>query len=596
MKNSSPRRVHYRRGMESPSSDVLSATDAAWASSLVRSVAHLEELLPEEFCPDEHGGRQPGYVYGPDASEDDETYRVWLTLGAEARAAERARNRRRLSAHPEVPSLSVIVGAARPDHPRRSRSLASAADQDLDTIEVRVGAEAEVTGLAAAWNAAASGATGDFLAFLEVGDELEPGILADIALTLADDPEIDLLYTDSDSLDEDGQRRRPFFKPAWAPDQLLSHMYLGRLLVVRTTLFREVGGFRPEFEGSHEYDFALRATERARRIVRLPLVGYHQRPAGDSGSESLAMGALEDTLHRRREVGSVEPGLCPGTYRVRRPVRGEPLVSVIVPFHNDAEHLRRCVRSLQETSGYEHWEALLVDNRSWDPGTRALLTRLERDRRIQMLSYPGRFNWAAINNHAVRSSRGAHLLFMNADVEGQSEGWMTAMLEHSQRPEIGAVGARLLYPNGQVQHAGVVMGLGGGVAWHAFCYCPGSSSGYFDQAKVIRNYSAVTGACMMVRYDVFKQVGGFSEDLPVAYNDVDFCLRLDALGLRVVYTPFAELIHDESHTRGRIPPDRHAVEAMTARWGEQIRQDPFYNPNLDLHLPEAAVASRKGGS
>src|SRR5581483_6183600 len=208
---------------------------------------------------------------------------------------------------------------------------------------------------------------------------------------------------------------------------------------------------------------------------------------------------------------------------------------------------RRCLRSLEEKAGYGRWEAILVDNRSWDPGTRAILARSDGDPRVKILTYPAPFNWAAINNFAARESAGSHLLFMNADVEGRSEGWMAAMLEHAQRPEVGAVGARLLYPNGQVQHAGVVMGLGGGVAWHAFCYCPEASGGYFDQAKVIRNYIAVTGACMMVRYDIFERLGGFGEDLPVAYNDVDFCLRLHDHGYRVVYTPYAELIHDESY-------------------------------------------------
>jgi GT2 family glycosyltransferase len=361
-------------------------------------------------------------------------------------------------------------------------------------------------------------------------------------------------------------------------------------------MFEDVGGFRVEFGSAAEYDFCLRATERARRIVRLPIVGYHRGAAERSIDGDAAMLALEDALRRRGESGHVEPGLCPGTYRVRRPVRGDPLVSVVVPFHNGAEHLRRCLRSLQETAGHERWEAILVDNRSWDPNTRALLARHESDGRIRVLSYAGRFNWAAINNFAAKHSRGAHLLFMNADVEGRSDGWMVAMLEHSQRSEVGAVGARLLYPNGQVQHAGVVMGLGGGVAWHAFCYCPKGRSGYFDQAKVIRNCSAVTGACMMVRYEVFERLGGFGEDLPVAYNDVDFCLRLHDHNYRVVYTPYAELIHDESYARGRMPPDQYSVETMRARWGDRIRSDPYYNPNLDLHRPEAVVAGPGGGS
>lgn len=551
--------------MDSPGWGAISDDDAVWAALLVRGVAHLAEALPDEARPGHHDGSRLDYVYGPDASEDDDAYRSWLALGAETRLAELARNRRQVESLSDAPTVSVVVGVS-------------------------------VEG----WNAAAAEATETFLAFLEEGDALEPGVVDDVVLALAADQEIDVLYTDSDVLAPDGRRVRPFFKPGWAPDQLLSHMYVGRLLVVRRSLFGDLGGFRPEFETAAEYDFVLRAAERARRIVRLPLIGYHHRSSGDQATGPPAAGddtailALEDALRRRGEVGSVEPGLCTGTYRVRRRVRGDPLVSVIVPFHNGAEHLRRCLRSLQETAGHERWEAILLDNRSWDPNIRAVLSRYESDPRIQVLSYPGRFNWAAINNHAARHSTGAHLLFMNADVEGRSEGWMTAMLEHAQRPEVGAVGARLLYPNGQVQHAGVVMGLGGGVAWHAFCYCPEDSSGYFDQAKIIRNYSAVTGACMMVRYEVFERLGGFGEDLPVAYNDVDFCLRLHDHGYRLVYTPFAELIHDESYTRGRMPPDRYAVETMSQRWGARIGGDPFYNPNLDLHRPEGALAGRGG--
>jgi GT2 family glycosyltransferase len=545
--------------MESPGCDAISDGDDAWATLLLRAVAHLAEAMPAGSPPGVADSERPSYVYGPDAAQDDDAYRAWLGLSAERRVAERARNRRQLARLPAAPAVTVVEG-----------------------------------GSADAWNAAADSAPGAFLAFLETGDELEPGILDDVALALHADPEIDVLYTDSDVLTGGGRRIRPFFKPGWAPDQLLSHLYVGRLLVVRRALFEELGGFRAEFETGAEYDFVLRATERARRVVRLPIVGYHRRaepsPAGDQG----VIPALEDALRRRGEPGAVEPGLCPGTYRIRRPIRGDPVVSVIVPFHNGAEHLRRCLRSLQETAGHERWEALLVDNRSWDPNTRALLTRFEADRRIRTLSYPGRFNWAAINNFAVKQSTGAHLLFMNADVEGRTDGWMTAMLEHSQRPEVGAVGARLLYPNGSVQHAGVVMGLGGGVAWHAFCYCPEGESGYFDQAKVIRNYSAVTGACMMVRYEVFERLGGFGEDLPVAYNDVDFCLRLHEHAYRVVYTPYAELLHDESYSRGRMPPDHYAVETMTQRWGDHIRSDPYYNPNLDLHRPEAALAGRGG--
>jgi len=571
----------------------VDTTDEIWASLLIRAVAYLADRISDDTDSTEVGGCGEAEPYGPDAAEDDQAYRAWLAAYAEKRDGERAANRRELSHH-RPPGISVVVGGNPVEPDLCARSLASARDQDLPVTDVVEALTPELD-LADSWNAGASRASGDFLAFVEAGDELEPGVLADVALTLAGDPEIDLAYTDSDSLNQAGERIRPFFKPGWAPDQLLSHMYLGRLTVVRRSLFESIGGFRSGFGQSHEYDFALRASERARRIVRVPVVGYHRRSTPAESAGEGANRALEAALRRRGEEAEVEPGLCPGTYRLRRPVSTDALVSVIVPFHNGAEHLRRCVRSLQQTAGHDRWEAILVDNRSWDPNTRALLARTARDPRVRVISYPGSFNWAAINNRAVKESTGAHLLFMNADVEGRSDGWMDAMLEHSQRPEIGAVGARLLYPDGRVQHAGVVMGLGGGVAWHIFCNCPESSSGYFDQAKVIRNCSAVTGACMMVRRDAFERLGGFSEDLAVAYNDVDFCLRLQHEGYRVVYTPFAELVHDESQTRGRMPPDRHAVDTMTARWGDWIRCDPYFNPNLDRYRAEGVVAGPEGG-
>lgn len=536
--------------------------EPAWAALLCRGVAHLAAALPDDNPASTTDLPPPRYDYGLDAAEDDDAYQAWLVRYADRRDAERQQTRRQLARIGDAPTISVVEG---------------------DSVDV--------------WNVAARKARGDFVAFVETGDQLEPGIIEDLALALHADPTIDVTYTDSDLVAEDGRRFRPFFKPDWSPDQLLSHPYIGRLLVVRRSLFEAVGRFAIEERGTAaEYDLSLKVTEQARRVFHLPIVGYHRRVPEPTVDEGDAILALDAALRRRSDPGGAEAGLCRGTYRIRRPVRGDPLVSVIVPFHNGAEHLRRCLRSLDESAGHRMWEAILVDNRSWDPNTRALLARYVSDDRIRVLSYPGPFNWAVINNFAVKHSNGAHLLFMNADVEGRSDGWMTAMLEHAQRPEVGAVGALLLYPNSSVQHAGVVMGLGGGVAWHAFCYCPAGKAGYFDQVRIIRNYSAVTGACMMVRYEVFQRVGGFAEDLPVAYNDVDFCLRLQDNGYRVVYSPYAELIHDESYARGRTPPDKYAVEAMVQRWGERIRSDPFYNSNLDLQRPQAALPGPRGGS
>jgi GT2 family glycosyltransferase len=266
-------------------------------------------------------------------------------------------------------------------------------------------------------------------------------------------------------------------------------------------------------------------------------------------------------------------------------------VSVIIPFRDQADLLRRCVDSLVHTAGEVRWEALLVDNRSWEPETRAVTRHLASHPRCRLLSYPREFNWAAINNWAVRQCGGEILLFLNNDIEATREGWMEAMLEHAARSEVGAVGARLLYPTGHVQHAGVIVGPGG-VAGHACRFCPADHPGYFGITKVIRNYSAVTGACMMVRRSVYEEVSGFDEELAVAYNDIDFCLKIRQLGYRIVYTPFAELIHYESVSRG-ISTDRPEARRMALRWAEVVRNDPFYHPHLSRWREDFALA-RKG--
>jgi len=589
--------------------------------SLVRAVAELSRRVPVEIprvdpiCE---------YPYGPDALSDRAGYHQWLELTAGRREEARAANLDRLRQAADVPTISVVVPVYRPEPKLLEACVESVLNQDfpfwqlclcddasgdaatsaylrrLAAADSRVAVTERPTngGIAAATNSAAALATGAFLAFLDQDDELELGALADVALALLSDPEVDVLYTDQDKLELDGTRSEPFFKPDWSPDQLLSHMYLGHLMVIRRTLFEDVGGLRPEFDGSQDYDLALRATERARRVAHVPVVAYHWRKIPGSTAEDYrakprsdiaARAALTDALARASEVGTVESGHHEGTFRIRRKIRGEPLVSIIVPFHDGGELLRRCIVALQEHAGYENWEALLVDNLSWEPETRAVLNRLCQDPRCRVVPYPQPFNWARLNNFAAAHSKGDHLLFINADVEGRSDGWLRAMLEHSQRPDVGPVGARLLYPNGTVQHAGVVMGLGGGIAWHAFCFCPAEWPGYFGQAKLVRNYSAVTGACMMVKRTLFEEFGGFDERLIVAFNDVDFCLRLGEAGFRTVFTPFAELIHEESAARGRAAREPLETLLMLQRWEDRIRNDPYFNVNLDRRRSECAL-------
>ncbi|MDQ3756385.1 MAG: glycosyltransferase [Actinomycetota bacterium] len=563
-------------------------------------------------------------AYGLDAAEDVDSYRAWLRFRTPSAEETTRRTLGFLRTRTDRPLISVLTPVFRPDPELLRRCVGSVRAQGYDRWEhclcddgsgdgevtalleelasederIRITARPVNAGISAATNSAAEVATGSFFALLDQDDELAPEVLGEVARTLLDDDTIDFLYTDEDKLDEAGERRDPFFKPDWSPDLLLSHMYTGHLMVIRAKLFREVGGFRSEFDGSQDYDLALRISERARTVAHVPEIGYHWRQTSGSTAQqysakpyadTAARAALRDAVARRGEEAFVEPGLHEGTFRVRRVIRGTPLVSIVIPFRDGAELLRRAVESLPISAGYDHWEALLVDNQSWEPETKALLPKLLVDDRCRVISYPDQFNWAAINNAAARQCEGDLLLFLNSDVEGRAEGWLAAMVEHAQRPEIGVVGARLLYPGGAVQHTGVVMGLGGGVAHHAFCFCPAERPGYFSQAKVIRNYSAVTGACMMVRRQVFEELGGFDERLAVAFNDIDFCLRSRQQGYRVVSTPFAELVHYESATRGRAAVEREESILMLERWADVMARDPYFNPNLDLRQLEFAV-------
>jgi len=338
------------------------------------------------------------------------------------------------------------------------------------------------------------------------------------------------------------------------------------------------------------YDLALRATEGTGSVAHVPVVAYHRHtapPHRGRGHAEAAATALADALERRGVDASVEPGRVEGSLRARYRVRAQPLVSVIVPFRDGAGLLRRCVDSVR-TSGYDNYELVLVDNQSWEPETAALRRQLEGDERCRVIDDRRPFSWAAINNDAVEQADGDIVLFLNSDVEAHQPGWLEAMVEHAQRPEVGAVGARLLYPDGRIQHAGVVMGLGGSAAWHAFCLCPGDRPGYLGYAEMVRNYSAVTGAAMMVRTELFARLGGFDERFAVCFNDVDFCLRLGQAGYRVVYTPFAELVHHESSTRG-LAVDERDVKEMMRQWLAVIRRDPFFNPNLDARRAEFAL-------
>jgi GT2 family glycosyltransferase len=464
--------------------------------------------------------------------------------------------------------------------------------QELVALDSRIKVKSLTVneGISGASNHALALATGEFVGLLDHDDVLAPDALYEVVKRLNTDDSVDFVYTDHDLCDLHGDRRGPFFKPGWSPDLLLSMNYITHFCVYRRELVKTVGGFRKGLEGSQDYDLLLRVTEHTSGIAHIskPLYSWGQAPtsvASDPKAKPYAheagRRALEDALVRRGISGEVLDGYgAPYRYRVKRHIVGRPLVSIIIPTRDNRRLLERCIRSLEERTGYQAFEILVVDNQSQDPDTVAYLGRL----RHRVISFAEPFNFSRMNNVAAAAARGEHLLFLNDDTEAKDAGWLEAMLEHSQRAEVGAVGARLLFPNETLQHAGVIVGIQGR-AGHAFWGFPADHPGYYDLARVVRNYSAVTGACLMMRRAVFEEVGGFDEAFAISYNDVDLCLRVRARGYLVVYTPYAVLYHHQSATRGAYDQqkDRKYENLLRDRWKHFFEEgDPYYNPNLTL--------------
>jgi O-antigen biosynthesis protein len=458
-----------------------------------------------------------------------------------------------------------------------------------DDARIKVSSHDRNRGIAAATNTAVAMTSSQWVGLLDHDDVLMPEALGEFALVISSCDDADVIYSDDDMLDEDGHIDRPHFKPDWAPDLLLSYPYLGHLTMYRKSLLEAIGGFRSEFDGSQDYDVMLRATERARRVVHIPEVLYHWRAHVGSAAHSAdakpwahaaSRRVVEATLARRGIDGWVDGGPFLGAYHVRRRLRRHPSVRLVIPFRDQAALTATCLASLSVDPGYDNFEIVMVDNGSIEPETRVMCSRW-RESGITVLSYPQSFNWSAINNLAARDGDSELLLFLNNDVEATSPGWLAALVEHAIRPEVGAVGARLLFEDGAVQHAGVVLGVGG-AGTHLFRGLPAGRPGYFRWESMVRPYSAVTGACLMTRRDVFLEVGGFDEELVVAYNDLDYCLRVVDAGLRIIYTPHAELIHHEAVSRGMSGSSRD-FRRFFEKWGRQrLLHDPFYNPNLSL--------------
>lgn len=459
-----------------------------------------------------------------------------------------------------------------------------------------------------ATNACLKMAKGSYVMLLDHDDMLAPHALLVMETTLQQSPALCLIYADEDKIDTHNLRFDPHFKSEWNQDLLYSQNYIGHPTLLKKDLLESIGGFRKGFEGSQDHDVLIRFTSNlaAHQIHRIPDILYHWRAHEESTAKNLnaknyttnaGIKALQDHFDQQNTKISVTQGKFPNTYKTNWPIPSpEPLVSLIIPTHNGYDILKTCINSILDKTTYTHYEIIIVDNRTTCNKTLNFIKKVEQNNKhIRSIQWNKPFNFSAINNFAVSQAKGTIVGLVNNDIEVISQDWLTEMVSHAVRPEIGCVGAKLYYPNNTIQHAGVILGLGG-VAGHSHKHHPRASRGYFDRLSLVQNLSAVTAACLIVKKEIYHQVEGLDEkNLPIAFNDVDFSIKVREAGYRNLWTPFAELYHHESISRGGedTPEKRKRADKeilfMKKKWHAHLNPDPAYNPNLTLDAEDFSL-------
>jgi len=554
-------------------------------------------------------------------------YKDWIEVHEALQEEERARIIAEISSWQEPPLLSIVMPAYCTEESLLRAALASVKAQLYPHWELCIADDASPTphmerilaelaasdprirwmrrglngNISAASNSALSLAKGSWVVLMDHDDLLPEIALYRLVAEIRDYPDAAIIYSDEDKVGEKGHRSDPYFKADFDPDLLLSQNMISHLGVYRRDLLEKIGGFREGFEGSQDYDLVLRAlgAAGAETVRHIPAVLYHWRQGGVGASFSesqhercvdAARRAIADALVAAGSAAQVVPNpLVPIFNRVVHPLPvPAPLVSIIVPTRDRGELLESCLDGVLHQTSYTNIEVIIVDNDSVEKDTLELLAQLSQDPRVSVLEIKGEFNFSRLNNLAVAEAQGEVVLLLNNDIEVIEPSWLTEMVSNALRPDIGAVGAKLLYPDDTVQHAGVLLGFGG-VAGHYYPNAQRDDPGPHGLLAVTRSVSATTAACLAVRRSLYEEVGGFDEEqLKVAFNDVDFCLKLRARGYRNLWTPFALLYHKESASRGSDEKGRRAkdfqneVKTMRDRWGGALDSDPYWNPNLSL--------------
>jgi len=446
-------------------------------------------------------------------------------------------------------------------------------------------------------NTALSLAIGEYVCFLDHDDELSSFALYEMIKTINDNRKLKLIYSDEDKIDEKGKRFNPHFKSSWNPEMFFSQNYVSHLSLIKKEIIDKTLGFRVGYEGSQDYDLLLQCLKfiKSKEIHHIAKILYHWRAIAGSTAQSsnaksytsdAGVKALKDYFKENNRV-SVEKGFLANTYKIVYEIIGKPLVSIIIPTKDNYLLLQKCINSILEKTEYQNYEIIIIDNQTTALDALKYLDKLNTMTKIKVLKYNKPFNYSIINNYAVEEANGEFVAFLNNDIEVINKTWLTEMLQHAQRKEIGIVGAKLYYPDMTIQHAGVVLGIGG-VAGHVHKYFDENAYGYFSRLQIIQNYSALTAACILMKKDIFLEVNGFEEELMVAFNDIDLSLKVLEKGYRNLWTPYAKLIHHESKSRGQEDnlekKKRFDTERsfMQNKWQRKLLEDKCYNPHLTL--------------
>ncbi len=463
----------------------------------------------------------------------------------------------------------------------------------------------ENKGIADNTNECITMASGDFIALFDHDDLLHPSALFEMAKSINGE-NADFIYTDEVTfLGRPNNIIVYNFKPDFSPDTLRSYNYICHFTAFSRKLFEQVGGFKREYDGSQDYDLILRLTEKAKKIVHIPKALYFWRShkasvASDVSAKPYVVDSAKQALAAHLErvglKGRVEDAIAPTTYKIQYDIIGSPFVSIVIPNKDHTDDLEKCLASIYEKSTYKNFEIIVVENNSTNQQTFDYYEKAQKKYdNLKVITWSKGFNYSAINNFAVKQANGEYVLLLNNDIEVITPDWLEQMLMFAQRDDVGAVGVKLYYSDNTVQHAGVIVGVGG-VAGHAHKYFDRENPGYISRAVIAQNLSACTAACLMVPKSVYDEVGGLDEGYAVAFNDVDFCMKIREAGYLIVFTPFAEFYHYESKSRGNEDtPEKRArfnseIFRFQERWGKELKAgDPYYNPNLTLETEDFAL-------